>query len=30
VVIFNLTGEVKFTADIVEVVTYKVKEWVAD
>jgi hypothetical protein len=30
VVICNLTCEVKFTADIVEVVTYKVKEWVAD
>lgn len=29
-VIMNLTGEVRFTADIVEVVTYKVKEWVAD
>lgn len=30
VVILNLTGEVRFTADIVEVVTYKIKEWVAD
>lgn len=29
-VIMNLTGEVRFAADIVEVKTYKVKEWVAD
>ena len=29
-VIMNLTGEVLFTADIVEIVTYKVKEWVAE
>lgn len=29
-VIMNLTGEVVFTADIVEVVSYKVKEWVAE
>lgn len=27
-VIYNFTGEVKFTADIVEVTTYKVKEWI--
>lgn len=30
VVICNFTGEIKFTADIVEVTTYRVKEWVAD
>lgn len=29
-VFVNLTYEVRFTADIVEVVTYKIKEWVAD
>ena len=29
-VINNFTGEVIFTADMVEVVTYKVKEWVAE
>jgi len=27
-VIYNFTGEIKFTADIVEVTAYKVKEWI--
>ena len=29
-VISNFTGEVHYIADIVEVVNYKLKEWVAD